>query len=109
MKELEDSIGGLAILEFLGKWILRQVYTGVLAIVSQGRIENDIKVGGGDCRRGHGTERKCWLRSANARWRERGPEERDPSIPRARIGILGRKGTSRWGSDFRGHVDNYAD
>src|SRR6266852_7978667 len=78
LKELEDSIGGLAILEFLGKWILRQVYTGVLAIVSQGRIENDIKVGGGDYRRGHGTERKCWLRSANARWRERGPEERDP-------------------------------
>ena len=33
LKELEDSIGGLAILEFLGKWILGQVYSSVLAIV----------------------------------------------------------------------------
>ena len=86
LQELEDSIGGLAILEFLGKWILRQVYSGVLAIVSQGRIENDIKVGGGDCRRGHGTERKCWLREAMPRWGEKGGD--------LRIWILGRTATS---------------
>jgi hypothetical protein len=66
LKELEDIIGGLAILEFLGnlKWILGQVYSGVLAIVSQGRIENDFKVGRGDHCRGHGSERKRWLRRA---------------------------------------------
>jgi hypothetical protein len=53
LKEPEDIIGGLAILEFLGRWtrILGQVYSGVLAIVSQGCIENDFKVGRGDyCR-----------------------------------------------------------
>jgi hypothetical protein len=48
LKELEDSIGGLAILEFLGKWILGQVYSSVLAIVGQGCIENDFKVERGD-------------------------------------------------------------
>ena len=64
LKELEDGIGGLAILEFLGEWILGQVYSGVLAIVNQGCIENDFEVGRGDCCRGHGTERNCWLRSA---------------------------------------------
>jgi hypothetical protein len=64
LKELKDSIGGLAILEFLGKWILGQVYSGVLAIVSQGCIENDLKVGWGDHCRGHGTESVCWLRRA---------------------------------------------
>ena len=47
LKELEDSIGGLAILELLGEWILGQVYSSELAIVSQGRIENDFKVGRG--------------------------------------------------------------
>ena len=67
LKEPEDSIGGLAILEFLGEWILGQVYSSVFAIVGQGRIENDIKVGRGDHSRGHGSdgsERKCWLRRA---------------------------------------------
>ena len=59
LKELEDGIGGLAILEFLGKWILGQVYSSVLVIVGQGCIENDIKVGRGDHCRGHGTERRC--------------------------------------------------
>jgi hypothetical protein len=48
LKELEEGIGGLAILEFLGKWILGQVYSGVLVIVRQGCIENDFKVGRGD-------------------------------------------------------------
>lgn len=69
LKELEDIIGGVAILEFLGKWILRQVYSGVLAIVSQGCMENVLKVGrGGHCRgRGHGTKGKCWLRRE---WRD---------------------------------------
>ena len=67
LKELEDSIGRLAILEFLGKWILGQFYSSVLAIVGQGYVENDIKVGRGDHCRGHGTdgsERKCWLQRA---------------------------------------------
>ena len=63
LKELEDVIGGLAILEFLCKWILRKIYSGELAIVSQGCIENDIEVEvrRGDYCRGHGTE-KAWLR-----------------------------------------------
>ena len=92
LKEPEDIIGGLAILEFLGKWILGQVYSGVLAIASQGCIENDFKVGRGDHCRGHETKRKCW--GCVGRWRE---TEENPSIPRTRIGILGRTGTSIWG------------
>jgi hypothetical protein len=60
LKELEHSIDGLAILEFLGKWILGQVYSGVLVITSQGSIENDLKVGRGGHRQGYdGCERKC--------------------------------------------------
>ena len=58
LKELEEGIGGLAILEFLGKWILGQVYSGVLVIVRQGCIENDFEGGrGGHCR-GHETRRE---------------------------------------------------
>jgi hypothetical protein len=93
LKELEDSIGGLAILECLGKWILGQVYSSVLAIVSQGRVENDFEVGRGDHCRGHGIERKCWLRRAM---------EGDTEL---RIWILGRTATSYWmglGSGFHG-------
>jgi hypothetical protein len=41
LKELEDSIGGLAVPKFFGKWILEQVYTRILSVFSQGRIEND--------------------------------------------------------------------
>jgi hypothetical protein len=33
LKEFKDSIGGLAILEFFGEWILGQVYSSVFAIV----------------------------------------------------------------------------
>jgi hypothetical protein len=78
LKEPEDIIGGLAILEFLGnlKWILGQVYSGVLAIVSQGCIENGFKVGSGDRCRGHGSERKCWLRRAMEETPQ--PEDTDP-------------------------------
>ena len=67
LKELENSICGMAILKFLGKWILGQVYSGVLAIVSQSCVENDFKVRRGDHCRGHGAERKCWLGTAQYR------------------------------------------
>jgi hypothetical protein len=65
LKEFEDILGRPAILEFVGKWRFGEVYTSVLAVVSQGRIENDVKVGSGDPRRGHeseGSERRCWMR-----------------------------------------------
>ena len=76
LKELKDIIGGLAILEFFGEWILGQVYSGVPAIVGQGCIENDIKVGRVDHCRGHGTEENVVV-GCEGRWRE-GPKDTDP-------------------------------
>jgi hypothetical protein len=105
LKELKDIIGGLAILEFFGEWILGQVYSGVLAIVGQGYIENDIKVGRVDNRRGHGTEENVVV-GCEGRWRE-GPEDTrvastcwhgDTTVIELRFfWILGRTATSRLG------------
>lgn len=44
LEELEDSIGGLAVLEFFGKRVLGQVYPGMITIFSQGCVENEMKV-----------------------------------------------------------------
>ncbi len=58
LKEFEDGISGLAVLEGFGKWILGQVYPSMCAVVSQGYVENELKIGRGDHCRGHGAERR---------------------------------------------------
>jgi hypothetical protein len=74
LKELKNSIGGLAVPEFFDKWILGQIYPGMLAIFSQGCTENGLKIGRGYQRRGHVAERSI---SCVGRWKER-PKDRDP-------------------------------
>ena len=51
-EEIEDGIGGVAILEGLGGGMCSEVYACLFGIVGQGSIENGLKVGGGArCRR----------------------------------------------------------
>ena len=49
MKESEDSVGRLAVLELLGKRVFGNVYPSLIEVVSQGSIKNELKVvrGGG--------------------------------------------------------------
>ena len=79
LKEIEDIIGRLAVLELLGKRVSGKVYPCLVEIISQGSIENGLKVGrGGHCRRHE--ERSI------ERWKKR-----------SRIWILGRTATCRNG------------
>jgi hypothetical protein len=49
MKESEDSVGRWAVLELLGKRVFGNVYPSLVEVVSQGSIEDDLKVvRGGD-------------------------------------------------------------
>jgi hypothetical protein len=47
LKEIEDIIGRLAALERLGEGAVGEVYPGLLEVVGQCGIENELKVGGG--------------------------------------------------------------
>jgi hypothetical protein len=78
LKEIEDIIGRLAVLELLGERVSDKVYPGLVEIVSQGSIEDGLKVGSGGHCRGHG-ERSI---DCVGRWEKR-----------TRIGILGRTTT----------------
>ena len=44
-EEIKDSIGGVAILEGLGRGMFGEVYACLLSIVRQSNIENGLKVG----------------------------------------------------------------
>ena len=44
-EEIKDGIGGVAILEGLGRGMCGEVYACLLCIVGQGSIENILKVG----------------------------------------------------------------
>ena len=54
MKESEDSVGRLAVLELLGKRVFGNVHPSLAEVVGQGSIENELKVVRG-LRGGHGT------------------------------------------------------
>jgi hypothetical protein len=47
LKEIEDVIGRLAALERLGEGAVGEVYPGLLEVVGQRGIENELKVGCG--------------------------------------------------------------
>ena len=52
LEETKDGIGGIAILEGLGRGMCDEVYASLFGIVRQGSIENGLKVGRGvRCRR----------------------------------------------------------
>jgi hypothetical protein len=73
LKKLEDSVGRLAVLEFLGRRVFGKVYPSFVEVVSQGSIENKFKVVRGEHRRRHGVEIGVhYIR----RWEER----RNPGI-----------------------------
>jgi hypothetical protein len=60
MKEFEDIIGRSAVLELLCKRLFGEVYPSLIEMVSQGSIENNLRVGrlegrGEQCRR-HGAD-----------------------------------------------------
>ena len=44
LKELDDSVGRLAVLELLGRRVFGKVYPSFVEVVSQGSIENKLKV-----------------------------------------------------------------
>ena len=54
LKEVEDGIGRVAVLEGLGEWIRGKVYTCLLGIVGQSGVENGLKAGR------HGTSGRWW-------------------------------------------------
>jgi hypothetical protein len=66
LKEIEDIVGRLAGLELLGKRVFGKVYPSLVEVVSQGSVENGLKVArGGHCR-GHGAKRSI---DCVGRWR----------------------------------------